>query len=85
MSFAFLTDYYMRTHGARPEDFAKICIAQRQNASSFPHALFKKPLTLDEYLTARPIALDAATLPHPSQGARKIQREIEKVPEFARP
>ena len=55
-SFAFLTAYYMRTYGARPEDFGKLCVAQRANALEFPHALMKKPLTLDEYLTARLIA-----------------------------
>ena len=55
-SFAFLTAYYMRTYGAKPEDFGKLCVAQRANALHFPHALFKKPLTLDEYLTARPVA-----------------------------
>jgi acetyl-CoA acetyltransferase len=55
-SFAFLTAYYMRTTGARPEDFGKICVAQRANALRFPPALFKKPLTLDEYLSARMIA-----------------------------
>jgi len=55
-SFAFLTDHYMREYGARREDFAKLCIAQRDNALSYPHALMKRPLTLDEYLKARPIA-----------------------------
>src|SRR5690606_26322622 len=55
-SFAFLTSYYMRTYGATAEDFGKLCVAQRQNALTFPHALFKKPLTMEEYLTARPIA-----------------------------
>ena len=55
-SFAFLTAYYIRTYGARPEDFGKLCVAQRANALKFPHALMKKPLTLDEYLTARLIA-----------------------------
>ena len=30
------------------EDFGKLCVAQRDNALRFPHALFKKPLTLDE-------------------------------------
>ena len=55
-SFAFLTSYYMREFGATAEDFGKLCVAQRQNALTFPHALFKKPLTLEEYLTARPIA-----------------------------
>jgi len=55
-SFAFLTAYYMRTYGATPEDFGKICVAQRANALQFPHALLKKPLTLDEYRNARLIA-----------------------------
>jgi acetyl-CoA acetyltransferase len=54
-SFAFLTSHYMRTCGARREDFGKLCMAQRENALKYPHALFKKPLTLDEYLNARPI------------------------------
>jgi acetyl-CoA acetyltransferase len=55
-SFAFLTSFYMRNFGATREDFGKLCVAQRANALKFPHALFKKPLTLDEYLAARPIA-----------------------------
>jgi len=55
-SFAFLTAYYMRAYGAQPEDFGKLCVAQRASAMTSPHALMKKPLTLDEYLTARLIA-----------------------------
>lgn len=55
-SFAFLTHHYMRSYGATPEDFGKLCVAQRENALRFPHALFKKPLTLEEYLNARLIA-----------------------------
>ena len=55
-SFAFLTAYYMRTFGATREDFGKLCVAQRTNALKFPHALFKKPLSLDEYMKAREIA-----------------------------
>jgi acetyl-CoA acetyltransferase len=55
-SFAFLTAYYMRTYGAKPEDFGKLCVAQRANALHNPYALFKKPLTLDEYLGARLVA-----------------------------
>jgi acetyl-CoA acetyltransferase len=55
-SFAFLTSYYMQKHGATREDFGKLCVAQRANALKFPLALFKKPLSMDEYLKARPIA-----------------------------
>ena len=55
-SFAFLTSHYMRTYGATREDFGKICVAQRDNALSYPHALLKKKLTLDDYLNARLIS-----------------------------
>jgi len=55
-SFAFLTAYYMSQYGAKREDFGKLCVAQRANALKFDLSLFKKPLTLDEYLAARPIA-----------------------------
>jgi acetyl-CoA acetyltransferase len=55
-SFAFLTAYYMRTYGATREDFGKLCVAQRDNALGYPHAMFKKKLTMDEYLGARLIA-----------------------------
>src|SRR5206468_3317630 len=55
-SFALITKHYMNSYGAKREDFAKICIAQRDNAISIPHAMMKKKLTLDEYMSARPIA-----------------------------
>ena len=55
-SFALITKNYMNTYGARREDFGKICVAQRDNALSIPHAMMKKKLTLDEYMSARPIA-----------------------------
>jgi acetyl-CoA acetyltransferase len=55
-NFALLTSYYMREYGAKREDFGKLCIAQRANALGYPVALFKKPLTLEEYLNARLIA-----------------------------
>lgn len=54
-SFALLTDYYMRRYGATREDFGKLCVAQRDNALRFPHALMKKPLSLQQYMDARPI------------------------------
>ena len=55
-SFAFLTDHYMRAFGARREDFGKLCIDQRRNALALPHAMMKRPLTMEEYLHARVIA-----------------------------
>jgi acetyl-CoA acetyltransferase len=56
MIFALITAHYMRVTGATPEDFAKLCIAQRDSARQFPHALFREPLTLEQYLRARMIA-----------------------------
>ncbi len=55
-SFAFLTSNYMREYEVARADFGKLCVAQRENALRFEHALFKKPLTLAEYLDARLIA-----------------------------
>jgi acetyl-CoA acetyltransferase len=55
-SFALIAKNYMNSYGARREDFGKLCVAQRANALAYPHALMKKPLSLDEYMTARPIA-----------------------------
>ena len=60
-SFALITDNYMREFGARREDFGAICVAQRCNALSNPHALMKKPLTLEQYMAGRPIS-DPVTL-----------------------
>ncbi len=55
-SFAMIARNYMETFGARREDFGKLCVAQRDNALKNPNALMKKPLTLEQYMTARPIA-----------------------------
>lgn len=55
-NFALLTDRYMHEYGATREDFGRICVAQRANALNSPGAVMKRPLTLEEYLNARPIA-----------------------------
>ena len=55
-NFALLTDRYMQTYGATREDFGRIAVAQRSNALLNSNALMKKPLTLEDYLNARPIA-----------------------------
>jgi len=55
-TFALITDAYMREYGVTREEFGKLCVAQRANAGSNPLALQRKPLTLDAYMAARPIA-----------------------------
>jgi acetyl-CoA acetyltransferase len=55
-SFALIASNYMRKYGAKREDFGKLAVSQRDNALKNPNALMKKPLTLEAYLTARPVA-----------------------------
>lgn len=54
--FAMITAHYMRRYGAKREDFGRLCVDQRTNALAYGSRLFKRPLTLDEYMAARPIA-----------------------------
>ena len=54
--FAFITSAYMARTGAQRSDFGRVCVDQRTNALAYGSRFFKKPLTLDEYLAARPIA-----------------------------
>ena len=54
--FALHTRLYMQRYGTTREDFGRLAIAQRENALLNPNALFKVPLTMGDYLGARPIA-----------------------------
>ena len=55
-SFALLTDRYMRSFGAERADFGRIATSQRQNASGNTRALLRAPMTMADYLGARPVA-----------------------------
>jgi acetyl-CoA acetyltransferase len=54
--FALIADAYMTRFGATREAFGRLCVAQRENARSFSHALLRAPMTMADYLSARPIA-----------------------------
>jgi acetyl-CoA acetyltransferase len=54
-SFALLTEHYMRRFGATREDFGRIAVAQRHNARDNILALLRGPMTLDDYMAARPV------------------------------
>ncbi|MBS9721827.1 thiolase family protein [Tianweitania sp. BSSL-BM11] len=56
VSFALIAANYMRKYGAARADFGKIAVAQRSNALKNPHALMKKPLSMEQYMNARAIA-----------------------------
>jgi acetyl-CoA acetyltransferase len=55
-TFALITSNYMRENGVTAEDFGRVCIAQRANGVAHSQSMFKRPLTMDEYLSARLIA-----------------------------
>ena len=55
-SFAMIARHYMKRFGVTREDLGRIAVAQRANALNNPHALMKTPLTLEQYMAARPIA-----------------------------
>lgn len=80
--FALHTRLYMEKYGATREDFGALAVAQRENALRNPNAVFHgKPLTLDDYLTARPIAdpLRLFDCVHPCAGADCIILASEQV------
>ncbi|KPQ05591.1 MAG: Acetyl-CoA acetyltransferase [Rhodobacteraceae bacterium HLUCCA12] len=56
VSFALIAQAYMEASGLSRAHCGKIAVAQRDNALKNPHALMKKPLSLDDYLGSRPIA-----------------------------
>ena len=55
-SFALLTDRYMREYGATREDFGRLAVSQRQNATGNALALLRAPMQMTDYLAARPVA-----------------------------
>ncbi len=55
--FAFLTQRHMRAHGLERKDYGYISVSQRRWASKNPGAVYRAPLTIEEYLAA-PIVAD---------------------------
>jgi acetyl-CoA acetyltransferase len=54
--FAMLTTRQMETLGLTREDYGHIAIAQREWAAGNPDAVYRKALTMDEYLNAPMVA-----------------------------
>jgi acetyl-CoA acetyltransferase len=82
-SFALIMDAYMAEYGATREALGRIAVAQRDNALRNPDALMKTPLTLEQYLNARPIAdpiaLFDCVMPCAGSEAFLVMREEEAV------
>ncbi len=87
-SFSLMTSHYMKTYGLNREDFGKLCVAQRDNALNYPHALMKSPLTLEQYMNARliadPIVLFDCVMPCAGAEGYLVMREeqakVRKLP-----
>jgi acetyl-CoA acetyltransferase len=58
--FALLTKRHMGAHGLRREDLAQVVLAQRRWAARNPDAVYRAPLSLDEYMAA-PFVADPLT------------------------
>ena len=53
---ALVTRRYMHEYGATPEQFARVSVVQRSNASRNPRAFFRDPITVEDVLSSRMIA-----------------------------
>ncbi len=47
---------YMKTYGVTEEDLAMVAVVQREWAAKNPHAVYRAPLTMEEYLAAPLVA-----------------------------
>ena len=54
--FAMLTTRYLVAHGLERTDLGQIPVAQRAWAAGNPGAVYRQPLTIEEYLAAPPVA-----------------------------
>jgi acetyl-CoA acetyltransferase len=56
VEFSFMTQRHMRAHGLVREDYGRLAIAQRAWAAGNPGAVYRHPLTLEDYLGAPAVA-----------------------------
>ena len=56
VSFALIAQAFMADAGLSRADIGRLAVAQRVNAGLNDHALLRAPMTLEDYLKARPIA-----------------------------
>jgi acetyl-CoA C-acetyltransferase len=89
---AMLMRRYMQEHGVRREDFAPFAILGHANAAHNPHALYRQPITAEEFASSPVVAdpigiLDsaaicdgaAALLLAPASDARRTRRAPVRI------
>ncbi len=84
--FAMLTQRHAAAHGLARTDYGAVCIAQREWASQNPNAVYRTPLTMQDYLDAPEVApplgrfdcvpvvsgANALVLAAPTRGSRPV-------------
>jgi acetyl-CoA acetyltransferase len=53
--YAAFASRYMHDYGATKEDFGLVAINDRSHASKNAHAVMREPITMEDYLDARPV------------------------------
>jgi acetyl-CoA acetyltransferase len=85
---ALLTQRYFHEHGARREQLAQIALNGRRNAALNPDAVYRDPMTLEDYLSARmisePLCLYDCDVPVDGTIAVIVSRR-EAAPDTGRP
>ena len=51
--WAFVWSYYQQFYGKSESDLATVALQLRRNAMAHPHAIMRKPLTIEDYLASR--------------------------------
>src|SRR3546814_2201676 len=85
---ALHADLHMRQTGLKREQLAMIAINQRKNAALNPNAVYREPITLDEYFDARmittPFCIYDCDVPIDGAAAVVISR-ADAIPASSRP
>jgi acetyl-CoA acetyltransferase len=82
--YALVTSRQMKKYGLQKSDYGQIAVAQRAWAASNPFAVYRTPMTMEEYLAALPVAdplsrydcvpvvagAQAIVVAHPDRGPR---------------
>lgn len=83
--FAFVQRQHMSKYGTKLEQLGKIAVTQRYHATLNPNAIFKQPITIEDYLNSRliadPIRLLDCVMPL-NGGLAFIVTQAEKVKKF---
>jgi acetyl-CoA acetyltransferase len=55
--YGLIASRYMHDYGVTQEDLAEFAVLMRQHAASHPGAQFREPITIDDVLASKPVAL----------------------------